>query len=158
MAARITELGRTSRRLEQELGREPTIDELATAMGLQVGEVRDAIQASQRQPVSLDSALSDDDEDRTVGDLLEDHALVPPDEEAVHALLRAEIRAALALLDERERRVIELRYGLRDGRDRTLEEVGRVLGLTRERIRQIECQALQKLRQPAVAVRLRDYL
>ncbi|MBI4507604.1 MAG: sigma-70 family RNA polymerase sigma factor [Chloroflexi bacterium] len=158
MAARIAELGRASRRLEQELGREPTIEELATVMGLQPQEVRDVVAASQRQPISLDNTLSEDEEDRTVADLVEDRLLTPPDHEALHGVLRDEIGAALGQLDERERRVVELRFGLRDGKDRTLEEVGRALGLTRERIRQIEQQALAKLRHPTLALRLKDFL
>jgi RNA polymerase primary sigma factor len=162
MVETINRLIRVSRQLLQELGREPTVEEIAEAMsrGEEVvvtpDKVRDIIKASQ-QAISLDTPVGEE-ADRTLGDFIEDPAALAPGEAASHQLLREQIATVLDSLIGRERRVLQLRFGLEDGRARTLEEVGKELNVTRERIRQIEGKALHNLRQPSRSRKLKDYL
>ena len=162
MVDAINRLARVSRKLTQELGREPTIDELADALSagqpvvVLPDKVREIMRAS-RQTISLDTPLGEESE-ATLGDLLEDHGALAPAEAATRQLLREQVDVVLGSLTGRERRVIQLRFGLEDGRSRTLEEVGREFGVTRERIRQIEAKALRKLRHPSRSRKLRGYL
>jgi RNA polymerase sigma factor RpoD-like protein len=162
MVETINRLHRVSRSLPQELGREPTVEEIAEAMsrGQEVvvtpDKVRDIIKASQ-QAISLDTPIGEE-ADRTLGDFIEDPAALAPGEAASHQLLREQVAAVLDSLTGRERRVLQLRFGLEDGRARTLEEVGKELNVTRERIRQIEGKALHNLRQPSRSRKLKDYL
>ena len=162
MVEAINRLNRVSRTLLQELGREPSLEETAEAMsrGQEVvvtpDKVREITKASQ-QAISLDTPIGEE-EDRTLGDFIEDSAALAPAEAASHRLLKEQVAAVLDLLTGRERRVLRLRFGLDDGRERTLEEVGKEFGLTRERIRQIEVRALRKLRHPSRSRKLKDYL
>jgi RNA polymerase sigma factor RpoD-like protein len=162
MIETINRLRHVSRSLLQELGREPTVEEIAEAMsrGQEVvvtpEKVRDIIKASQ-QAISLDTPIGEE-ADRTLGDFIEDPAALAPGEAASHQLLREQIATVLDSLTGRERRVLQLRFGLEDGRARTLEEVGKELNVTRERIRQIEGKALHNLRQPSRSRKLKDYL
>ncbi len=156
MVETINKLIRTSRRLQQELGREPTTDELASAMELTPERVREILKISQ-DPVSLEMPVGDQ-EDSHLGDFIEDQKAPAPADAASRQLLREQVQDVLGTLSERERDVLYMRYGLDDGRTRTLEEVGNIFGVTRERIRQIEAKALRKLRQPSRANMLRDYL
>ncbi len=156
MVETINRLIRTSRRLLQELGREPAAEEIAAAMEITPDRVREIIKVSQ-EPVSLETPIGEED-DSHLGDFLEDHAALAPAEAANHQMLREQMKDALGSLTQREQEVIRLRYGLDDGRSRTLEEVGREFNVTRERIRQIEAKALRKLRHPSRSHRLRDYL
>jgi RNA polymerase primary sigma factor len=162
MVETINRLHRVSRDLLQELGREPTAEEIAEAMsrGQEVvvtpDKVRDIIKASQ-QAISLDTPVGEE-ADRTLGDFIEDTAALAPGEAASHQLLTEQIATVLDSLTGRERRVLQLRFGLEDGRARTLEEVGKELNVTRERIRQIEGKALHNLRQPSRSRKLKDYL
>jgi RNA polymerase primary sigma factor len=156
MVETINRLIRTSRRLLQELGREPAAEEIAEAMEITPDRVREIIKVSQ-EPVSLETPIGEED-DSHLGDFLEDHAALAPAEAANHQMLREQMKDALDSLTQREQEVIRLRYGLDDGRSRTLEEVGREFNVTRERIRQIEAKALRKLRHPSRSHRLRDYL
>ncbi len=156
MVETINRLLRTSRRLQQELGREPTTDELAKEMEMTADRVREILKISQ-DPVSLEMPVGEE-EDSHLGDFIEDHKIPAPAEAANRQLLREQVELVLDTLSEREREVLYLRYGLDDGRTRTLEEVGRHFGVTRERIRQIEAKALRKLRLPGRANQLRDYL
>ena len=162
MIETINRLIRDSRTLFQELGREPTIDEIAEAMsrGQEVvvtpDKVREIIKASQ-QAISLDTPVGEED-DRTLGDFIEDPAALAPAEAAATQLLTEQVAAVLNSLTGRERRVLQLRFGLEDGRARTLEEVGKELNVTRERIRQIEGKALHNLRHPSRSRKLKDYL
>jgi RNA polymerase primary sigma factor len=156
MVETINRLIRTSRRLLQELGREPVAEEIAEAMEITPDRVREIIKVSQ-EPVSLETPIGEED-DSHLGDFLEDHAALAPAEAANHQMLREQMKDALGSLTVREQEVIRLRYGLDDGRSRTLEEVGREFNVTRERIRQIEAKALRKLRHPSRSHRLRDYL
>jgi len=155
MVETINRVTRIQRSLVQDLGREPTDEEIAESAEMSVERVAEIMKMAQT-PASLDSPIGEDGETR-FGDLLEDRdAIAPPD--AAHANeMQEQLRAVLLSLPERERSVIELRYGLVDGRARTLEEVGREFGVTRERIRQIESKTLEKLRHPSRASRLRDY-
>jgi RNA polymerase primary sigma factor len=150
---RYSQLLRTTRTLTQELGRDPTEEEIARAAGLRVDQVRSLVSAA-REPVSLEVPIGDDDGGR-LGDLIED-AAPGPEETAAAEALRLEIETLLTALTPRERRVLQLRYGLVDDHQRTLEEVGRRLGVTRERARQIEATALRRLRRPSLAARLRE--
>lgn len=156
MIEAINRLMRVSRRLQQDMGREPTPEEIAREMELPVLKVRQIIKAAQR-PISLETKIGDD-EDGELGEILEDKGAVAPSEAATHEMLRAEVSVVLDTLVEREQRVIRLRFGIDDGRARTLEEVAREVGLTRERIRQIEGQALTKLRHQYRGSQLREYL
>ena len=153
---------RVSRRLLQELGREPTVEEIADAMseGQEIvvtpAKVREIIKASQPL-VSLELPIGADG-DAQLGDLIEDRSAVVPAEAAAQQLLKEQVAAVLDSLTGRERRVLQLRFGLEDGRARTLEEIGTEFHVTRERIRQIEAKALRKLRHPSRSRKLRDYL
>jgi RNA polymerase primary sigma factor len=150
---RYSQLVRTSRALTQELGRDPNEEEIAEAAGMRVDQVRSLVSAA-REPVSLEVPIGDEDGGR-LGDLIED-AAPGPEETATADALRTEIETILTTLTPRERRVLQLRYGLVDDHQRTLEEVGRRLGVTRERARQIEATALRRLRRPSLAARLRE--
>ncbi|HEV7214329.1 MAG TPA: sigma-70 family RNA polymerase sigma factor [Chloroflexota bacterium] len=152
----INKVTRTSNALQQRYGREPTRAEIADYLGLDEGEVQEIMRVSQ-WPVSLETPLGEE-EDVHLGDLIPDQHAVAPADAAHRQILREEMEDLLDQLDQRERRVLELRYGFQDGRERTLEEVGRVFGVTRERIRQIEAQALIRLRESQSVCRLRDYL
>jgi len=152
----INKVTRASNALQQRLGREPSRAEVADYLGLTTEEVQEILRVSQ-WPVSLETPLGEE-EDVLLGDLLPDHQAVAPSDAAHRQLLREEMEDLLDQLDQRERRVLELRYGFQDGRERTLEEVGRVFGVTRERIRQIEAQALIRLRGSTHVRRLKDYL
>ena len=156
MVETINKLIRTSRRLLQELGREPTADEIATEMQIPPEKVQEIIKASQ-EPVSLEAPIGEE-EDSRLSDFVEDAAALAPAEAASHQLLREQMENVLDTLSGRERRVLQLRFGLDDGRSRTLEEVGKEFGVTRERIRQIESKTLSKLRHPSRSQKLRDYL
>ncbi len=162
MVETINRLIRVSRGLLQELGREPTVEEIAEAMsrGQEVvvtpDKVREIIKVSQ-EPVSLETPIGEE-EDSHLGDFIEDRAALAPAEAASHQLLKEQVEAVLDSLSGRERRVLQLRFGLEDGRARTLEEVGKEFNVTRERIRQIEAKALRKLRHPSRSRKLKDYL
>jgi RNA polymerase primary sigma factor len=156
MVETINKMIRTSRRLVQELGREPTADEIAAEMQVPPERVREIMKASQ-EPVSLETPVGEE-EDSRLGDFVEDKGAQAPAEAASHQLLREQMESVLHTLSGRERRVLQLRFGLDDGRSRTLEEVGKEFGVTRERIRQIEAKALRKLRHPSRSKRLKDYL
>jgi len=156
MVETINRLIRTSRRLVQELGRDPTSDEIAREMGLPAEKVREIIKISQ-EPVSLETPIGEE-EDSHLGDFIEDQKALAPADAASHQLLKEQVEDVLDSLTQRERRVLQLRFGLDDGRSRTLEEVGREFGVTRERIRQIEAKALRKLRHPSRSKKLKDYL
>ena len=156
MVETINKLVRVSRRLVQEYGREPTSEEIGGGMDLPADRVREIIKVSQ-EPVSLETPIGEE-EDSLLGDFVEDNNTPAPAEAATHQLLKETVEDVLSSLTLRERRVLQLRFGLEDGRSRTLEEVGREFGVTRERIRQIEAKALRKLRHPSRSKRLRDYL
>jgi RNA polymerase primary sigma factor len=156
MVETINRLIRISRRLLQELGREPTTEEIACEMQITADKVREIIKVSQ-EPVSLETPVGEED-DSHLGDFIEDHTAPAPADAANHKMLKEQVEDVLTALTERERKVLQLRFGLDDGRSRTLEEVGREFHVTRERIRQIEAKALRKLRQPSRARRLKDYL
>jgi RNA polymerase primary sigma factor len=156
MIETINKIFRTSRQLQQELGREPTREELAKAMDMTPERVQEILKLSQ-DPVSLEMPVGEE-EDSSLGDFIEDEKLPAPSEAAGRQLLREQVGAVLETLTDRERDVISMRYGLEDGRNRTLEDVGKQVGVTRERIRQIEAKALRKLRHPSRAKMLRDYL
>ncbi len=156
MVETINRLLRTSRRMQQELGREPNTDEIAREMEITPDRVREILKISQ-DPVSLEMPIGEE-EDSHLGDFIEDQKAPAPADAASRQLLREQVEDVLHTLSEREREVLYMRYGLDDGNTRTLEEVGRQFGVTRERIRQIEAKALRKLRQPNRANVLRDYL
>jgi RNA polymerase primary sigma factor len=156
MVETINRLLRTSRQMQQELGREPTHEELAVVMEMTAERVREILKISQ-DPVSLETPIGEE-EDSNLGDFIEDHKMPAPADAASRQLLREQVEEVLETLSEREREVLYMRYGLDDGRTRTLEDVGRQFGVTRERIRQIEAKALRKLRHPSRAKMLRDYL
>jgi RNA polymerase primary sigma factor len=156
MVETINRLLRTSRRMQQELGREPTTDEIAREMEITPERVREILKISQ-DPVSLEMPIGEE-EDSHLGDFIEDLKMPAPADAASRQLLREQVVEVLSTLSEREKDVLYMRYGLDDGRTRTLEEVGRHFGVTRERIRQIEAKALRKLRMPSRANILRDYL
>jgi RNA polymerase primary sigma factor len=142
--------------LLQEYGREPTSEEIAVHMDITPEKVREIIKVSQ-EPVSLETPIGEE-EDSHLGDFLEDHTALAPAEAASHQLLKEQVEDVLDSLTERERKVLQLRFGLDDGRSRTLEEVGKEFHVTRERIRQIEAKALRKLRHPSRSRKLKDYL
>ncbi len=152
----ILKLGRVSRRLFQELGREPEDDEIAEEMGLTPGKVREVLRIS-REPLSLSTPIGED-EDAQLGDFVEDKDATAPPDAASLSMLRTEVEEVLDSLTPRERRVLQHRFGLTGGDQRTLEEVGKRFGVTRERIRQIEAKALRKLRHPSRSKRLIDFL
>jgi RNA polymerase primary sigma factor len=152
----INRVMRTQRRLLQEWGREPTSQEVATQLGLPAERVAEVLRLAQ-EPVSLHAPVGEED-DVHLGDLIEDGDAPSPVESASFLLLRRHLDAVLSTLGERERRVVQLRYGLIDGRPRTLEEIGRLFGVTRERVRQIEHKTLCKLRDHTFADQLRGYL
>jgi len=156
MVETINKLIRTSRHLIQELGREPTPEEVGAEMGISADKVREILKIAQ-EPVSLETPIGEE-EDSHLGDFIEDEDAPAPVEAASFLLLREQIESVLGTLNEREQKVLRLRFGLDDGRARTLEEVGREFGVTRERIRQIEAKALRKLRHPQRSKRLKDYL
>jgi len=156
MVETINRLIRISRRLLQDLGREPTSEEIAEQMEISPEKVREIIKVSQ-EPVSLETPIGEE-EDSHLGDFIEDHTALAPADAASHQLLKEQVEDVLESLTERERKVLQLRFGLDDGRSRTLEEVGKEFHVTRERIRQIEAKALRKLRHPSRSRKLKDYL
>jgi RNA polymerase primary sigma factor len=155
MVETINKVIRVQRQLLQDLGREPTVDELADRAEMTPARVREILRVSQ-ETVSLEQPMGDDD--FSLSDLIEDEAAVAPSEAAARAMLNEAVNQALAELSDREQKVVRLRFGLDDGQMRTLEEVGKEFGVTRERIRQIESKTLAKLRHPMRSSRLRDYL
>ncbi|KAF6568340.1 RNA polymerase sigma factor RpoD [Paenibacillus sp. EKM202P] len=156
MVETINKLIRVSRQLLQELGREPTPEEVAAEMELSVEKVREIMKIAQ-EPVSLETPIGEED-DSHLGDFIEDQEALAPADAAAYELLKEQLEDVLDTLTEREENVLRLRFGLDDGRTRTLEEVGKVFGVTRERIRQIEAKALRKLRHPSRSKRLKDFL
>ena len=156
MVETINKLVRVSRRLLQELGREPTDQEIGDEMGISAEKVREIVKVSQ-DPVSLETPIGEE-EDSHLGDFVEDKEATSPSDAASLTMLRTEVEDILDTLTPRERRVLQLRFGLIDGHQRTLEEVGKRFGVTRERIRQIEAKALRKLRHPSRSKKLKDYL
>jgi RNA polymerase primary sigma factor len=155
MVETINKLSRISRRLEQDIGREPADEELAAELDLAADRVRDIKKAS-LEPVSLEIPVGSED-DSHLGDFVPDEAALSPADVATRQMLKEQMEDVLDSLTSRERRVLQLRFGIEDGRQRTLEEVGREFGVTRERIRQIEAKALRKLRHPTRSKKLRDY-
>ena len=156
MVETINKLIRVSRQLLQELGRDPTPEEIAAAMEIPVERVRE-IQKVAQEPVSLETPIGEE-EDSHLGDFIEDEDAPAPAEAASYILLKEQLESVLDTLTPREEKVLRLRFGLDDGRSRTLEEVGQEFGVTRERIRQIEAKALRKLRHPSRSRKLKDYL
>jgi RNA polymerase primary sigma factor len=155
MVETINRLIKISRQLLQELGRDPSVEEIATEMGLTPEKVREVIKISQ-EPISLETPIGEE-EDSHLGDFIEDQEAVAPAEAASVMLLKEKMQDVLQNLTDRERKVLVLRFGLEDGHQRTLEEVGQEFGVTRERIRQIEAKALRKLRHPSRGKALKDY-
>ena len=156
MVETINKLIRVSRQLLQELGREPTPEEIAEEMDMSVERVREILKISQ-EPVSLETPIGEE-EDSHLGDFIQDDNVPVPADAAAFTLLKEQLVEVLGTLTEREQKVLRLRFGLDDGRARTLEEVGKEFNVTRERIRQIEAQALRKLRHPSRSRKLKDYL
>jgi RNA polymerase primary sigma factor len=156
MVETINKLVRISRRLVQEYGREPTSEEIGRGMEIVPEKVREIIKVSQ-EPVSLETPIGEE-EDSHLGDFIEDQGTMAPAEAASHQLLKEQVQEVVGTLTPREQKVLILRFGLEDGRSRTLEEVGREFNVTRERIRQIEAKALRKLRHPSRSKKLKDYL
>lgn len=156
MVETINKLVRTQRQLLQDLGREPTPEEIGAEMDLPTEKVREILKISQ-EPVSLETPIGEED-DSHLGDFIEDHDATSPDENAAYELLKEQLEDVLDTLTDREENVLRLRFGLDDGRQRTLEDVGKVFGVTRERIRQIEAKALRKLRHPSRSKQLKDFL
>ena len=156
MVETINKLLRVSRRLVQEYGREPTSEEIGAGMEVPPEKVKEILKISQ-EPVSLETPIGEE-EDSHLGDFIEDRGALAPSEAASYQLLKEQVDDVLFTLSDREARVLSLRFGLEDGRQRTLEEVGRDFGVTRERIRQIEAKALRKLRHPSRSKKLRDFL
>ena len=156
MVETINKTLRMTRALLQELGREPSAEEVAERLNVPVARVREVLKIS-RDPVSLDTPIGEED-DSHLGDFIEDDSALSPADSAAFSMLKEELGAALESLTERERQVVRLRFGLEDGRARTLEEVGKEFNVTRERIRQIEAKALRKLRHPSRSKRLKDFL
>ena len=156
MVETINKLARVQRQLTLELNREPSEEELAKKMNTSVEKVREIYKISQ-DPVSLETPIGEED-DSHLGDFIKDERNLSPEEFATNEMLKDEISQVLETLTEREEKVIRLRFGLEDGKPRTLEEVGQMFGVTRERIRQIEAKALRKLRHPSRSRKLRDYM
>lgn len=156
MVETINKLTRVSRQLLQELGRAPLPEEIAEEMDLPVERVREIMKIAQ-EPVSLETPIGEE-EDSHLGDFIEDQEATAPDEAAAFTMLQEQLGEVLESLTPREQQVLRLRFGLDDGRGRTLEEVGQVFGVTRERIRQIEAKALRKLRHPSRSKKLKDFL
>ena len=156
MVETINKIMRVSRQLVQELGREPVPEEIAEKMDISVERVREILKIAQ-EPVSLETPIGEE-EDSHLGDFLQDDNVPIPADAATYTMLKEQILEVLTTLTERERRVLNLRFGLEDGRPRTLEEVGKEFDVTRERIRQIEAKALRKLRHPSRSKKLKDYL
>ena len=152
----INKLVRVSRRLLQELGREPSDQEIGEEMGITPEKVREIVKVSQ-DPISLETPIGEEG-DSHLGDFVEDREAVSPSDAVSTTMLQSEVQGVLDTLTPRERRVLQLRFGLLDGHQRTLEEVGKRIGVTRERIRQIETKALRKMRHPSRSIKLRDYL
>ena len=156
MVETINKLARIQRQLTLELNREPSEQELAKKMNMSVEKVRDIYKISQ-EPVSLETPIGEED-DSHLGDFIKDERNMSPEEYATNEMLKDEISEVLLTLTEREEKVIRLRFGLEDGKSRTLEEVGQMFGVTRERIRQSEAKALRKLRHPSRSRKLKDYM
>jgi RNA polymerase primary sigma factor len=156
MVETINKLVRVSRQLLQQKGREPTPEEIAEEMKLPVERVREIMKIAQ-EPISLETPIGEE-EDSHLGDFIEDAEALAPAEAASYTMLKEQLEGVLETLTARERNVLKLRFGLEDGRPRTLEEVGREFGVTRERIRQIEAKALRKLRHPSRSKRLKDFI
>jgi len=156
MGDQINKLLRTQHQLTQRLGRDPSVEELAEALDVIPKKVENMIQVS-RRPLSLETP-TDNEDDSVLGDFIEDNEIPAPDVTATYNLLKEHLEGVMDSLPPREVRILQLRYGLLDGQAYTLEEVGRKMGVTRERVRQIEAQALSRLRQPTVRRKLRDYL
>lgn len=156
MVETINKLVRIQRQLIQDLGREPTNEEIAEEMGIDVEKVRDVRKIAQ-EPVSLETPIGEE-EDSHLGDFIEDDSAIAPDDAANFTMLREQLNSVLGTLNDRERKVLELRFGLTDGTPRTLEEVGKEFNVTRERIRQIEAKALRKLKHPTRSSKLKDFL
>ena len=156
MVETINKLVRVQRQLLQELGREPSPEEIAETMDIPVERVRE-IQKISQEPVSLETPIGEE-EDSHLGDFIPDDGAPAPADAASHTMLREQLSDVLSTLTPREEKVLRLRFGLEDGRSRTLEEVGKEFNVTRERIRQIEAKALRKLRHPSRSRKLKDYL
>ncbi|HHX67782.1 MAG TPA: RNA polymerase sigma factor RpoD [Gallicola sp.] len=156
MVETINKLVRIERQLIQELGRDPTNEEIAKEMGIEVEKVREVRKIAQ-EPVSLETPIGEE-EDSHLGDFIEDETAIAPDEAANFTMLREQLNEILGTLNDRKRKVLELRFGLTDGTPRTLEEVGKEFNVTRERIRQIEAKALRKLKHPSRSQKLKDFL
>jgi len=157
MVAAIGDVYKASRDLQQELGREPRVQEIADRLDLSPERIQE-IQASSRQPISLETPLGNEDSSGTLGDLIADRAVRSPHELAAHSMLQRHMDDAMQVLSPRERQVLRMRYGLDGGREHTLSEIADTLGVTSERIRQIESAALSKMRQPKLKHKLREYL
>lgn len=157
MVETINKLLRTQRRLTQELNREPTYEEIATAMEIDVDKVEHIMKIKQ-DISSLDASIRDDEEESVLADFIEDEDTITPEESATNQLLKEHVKDMLGALTEREQKILKLRFGLEDGKQHTLEEVGQEFSVTRERIRQIEAKALAKLRKHKDARKLHDYI
>ena len=156
MVETINKLARVQRQLTQELNREPTDEEIAKKLGITIDKVREVYKISQ-DPVSLETPIGEED-DSHLGDFIKDERTMGPEEYATIEMLKEELAGVLSTLTDREEKVLRLRFGLDDGQCRTLEEVGQIFGVTRERIRQIEAKALRKLRHPSRSRKLKDFL